>query len=156
MLEQQTAKTLQNFLPHRVGFTLKVATKLRELLIHQLHDVKSIEHMLRIRKVFQHGGVVRTGHVGGHRLDLCLRAAKPFPEGFQGFFALSVAYKDDRSGHPVNDNREEFILLADVDFIDRNDFQMSQSRLPELPVQVLLVDAANHRVTDANVLSHDL
>ena len=39
---------------------------------HQLHDVKSIKHMLRIRKVFQHGGVVRTGHVGGHRFDVRL------------------------------------------------------------------------------------
>ena len=153
MLEQQKAKTLQNFPAHLVGFTLKVATKLRELLIHQLHDVKTIEHMLRIRKVFQHGGVVRTGHVGRHRLDPGLRAAKPFPEGIQGFFALSVAYKHNRSGHPVNDNREEFILLADIDFIDRNDFQMSQSRLSELPVQVLPVNTSNHRVADANVLS---
>jgi len=31
---------------------------------------------------------------------------------------------------------------------------MSQSRLAELPVQVLLVDAANHRVTDSNVMSY--
>ena len=145
--------THQSFSPHRVGFTLKVTTKLSLFVIHQLHDVKTIEHMLRIRKVLQHRRVIRTRHVGRHRFDLRLRAAKPFPEGCLGFFALFVAHENDGSGHPVNDNGEEFIHLADIDLIDRNDFQMSQSRLPELPVQVLPVNTTNHRVTDPNVMS---
>ena len=110
--------------------------------------------MLRIRNVLQHGGVVRTGHVGGHRLDPGLRAAKPFPEGFQGLFALSFAHEDDRSCRPVNHNGEEFVLLANVDFVDGNDLQISQTRLAELLLQVLLIDAPNHRITDAHRPSH--
>ncbi len=49
---------------------------------------------------------------------------------------------------------EEFVILANVDLVDDNDLQISQKWLAECLLQVLLVDAPNHRVTDAPMLSH--
>jgi hypothetical protein len=70
VLQEQPAKALDRRLQHRVCFVLHFSAKLIELLIHQLHDVKSIKHQFRIGQVLLDGREAGTGHVRRNRLDL--------------------------------------------------------------------------------------
>ena len=69
MFHQQPAYAFQKLAVHQCTFTLQVATLLSQLVNHQLHDVKSIEHMQSIRHVFDHGRVVSTRHFIVHSFD---------------------------------------------------------------------------------------
>lgn len=58
------------------------------------------------------------------------------------------------TGLPVDHDGEELVLLTNVDFVNRNDFQITQSRLTGSLLQVHLVDTANHRFPDSKIASH--
>ena len=152
--EQKPADSLENILAHRDGFTLQVPTQLGEFLVHELDDVEAVEDMLDVGQVFPDRRVVGTRHVGGHSIDLSARATEPFPEGIQGIFPLSFANEHNGPGFPVDHDREEFVRATNVDFVDRQNLQITQARSPKSLAQILLVDAADHRFAHPEVTRH--
>ncbi len=131
-------------------------SKFCQLGVHQLDDLKAVEDVFRLRKAFQYRLVVRTGYVRRNGLDFRVRAVNPFPKGFERVFALSVPHKDNRARLPIDDDREKLMPSSNVDFIDRDNLQITQTWFPKILLEVFLVDAANHGFAHSKIPGHIL
>ena len=89
----------------------------------------------------------------GTALILVFEPRSRFQNCFRAYSPLSSPTKTIVPVVHVNHNGEKFVLLANVDFINRNDLQISQTWLAECLLQVLAVGAPKHRITDAHLLS---
>src|SRR5262249_49807962 len=96
------------------------------------------------------------GHVHGHRVDHRPGAVQPLPERLQGSGALAPAHEDDGAAGQVQDHRDVALLLAQVDLVDGNPFEVGQPGPGHTALQVALLDVLDDVPTDAQVVGHRL
>ena len=78
-------------------------------------------------------------------------AFEPLPERFQRLFAFPFADEEDRAAFQIHHNGEVPVSLADADLVDGDHFRFLELRFAEPPLEVLLVDVADHSRADAQV-----
>src|ERR1017187_5092669 len=132
--QQQVTDSLNGLLHLTGGFADHLSGQVVQFLVHQLDDVKPVEHNRRLRQMLQHGGPVSGAHVHRHRLDLGMAQAQGRPERAQRLPAPSFGHPDDLTRVQVNDQRVELLVPAKVNLVNGQTLER-----PEAGVAIVLL-----------------
>src|ERR1017187_7095510 len=141
--QQQVTDSLNGLLHLTGGFADHLSAQVVQFLVHQLDDVKPVEHNRRLRQMLQHGGPVSGAHVHRHRLDLGMAQAQGRPERAQRLPAPSFGHPDDLTRVQVNDQRVELLVPAKVNLVNGQTLER-----PEAGVAVVLLQPGLDDVFD--------